>query len=272
MSVPHLLTSIDGPVATIRFNRPELRNALSPAMLEAMFAFVSAITLDRRVRCLVITGSGDHFMSGGDVSSFAEALDRTATEREAEFTRRARSALPVFAALERFPGPIIAKVRGAVAGAGIGWVAEADLVLTSDEAFFVFAHVRLGLSPDGGLSHFLPRLVGSRQATEWLLLGRRIDAAEALAAGLTTRIVAERDLDSETDELARLVSRAPARAIASTRRLLAESHRYSRAEQMEREAAAFGACAATDDFVDGVRAFLDRTPRSVEKRLAPDQL
>ena len=258
MSEPHLVTSIDGHVATMEFNRPEKRNALSVEMLEAMTGFVEAIASDPQVRCLVMSGRGGHFMSGGDVGGFAEALDQSPDQRAVDFARRARRALPVFAALERFPGPIVAKVRGAVAGAGVGWVAAADIVLVSDTALFVFAHVHLGLSPDGGVTHFLPRLVGPRRAAEWLLLGKRIDAAAAVSSGLATRLVANDDLDRETQALVEQFAQGPVEALARTRRLLVDTFAYDRVEQMEREAAAFGGCAASSEFVTGVRGFLDR--------------
>ncbi|HEX5806390.1 MAG TPA: enoyl-CoA hydratase/isomerase family protein, partial [Macromonas sp.] len=145
---PELLTEIDGPVARITFNRPKQRNALTAGMVEAMAEFLKQVEQNPSVRCVVITGAGEHFMAGGDVAGFAAAVDATPADRRADFERRARSGVPIFAVMERMPQPIIVKVRGACAGAAVGWVAASDFVLVSDTALFVVAHTALGTSPD----------------------------------------------------------------------------------------------------------------------------
>lgn len=253
-----LLTAIDGPIARITFNRPHARNALTANMLTKMATFLDQAEADPVVRCVVLAGTGDHFMAGGDVSGFTAKLDAPAEERRVDFTRRARRAIPVFEAIERLSKPVVAKVRGAAAGASISWVAAADFVLVSDTALFVFAHIHLGQSPDGGLTHFLPKVVGTRKAKELILLGGRLDGAGAVAAGLANRIVPDAELDAETEALALRLASAPAEALARSKRLLETLHADDLMTQMELEAENFGACAATDDFVEGVRAFIGK--------------
>jgi 2-(1,2-epoxy-1,2-dihydrophenyl)acetyl-CoA isomerase len=253
-----LLTEIDGPIARITFNRPQARNALTAGMVSAMAAFLGQIEHDPEVRCVVLTGAGEHFMAGGDVAGFASAVEAPPAEREADFVRRASGAIPVFEVFERLSQPIIAKVRGAVAGASISWVAAADFVLLSDTALFVFAHILLGTTPDGALSYTLPRAVGLRRAKELIMLGGRLNAQEALAAGLANRIVPNAELDAQTEALAQKLAHGPSFAIGRSKRLLNGSLEHTQREQMVLEAEAFGACAATADFVEGVSAFMGK--------------
>lgn len=255
MSDQELLTEIDGPIARITFNRPHVRNALTTGMVTGMREFLRRIEHDPAVRCVVMTGAGEHFMAGGDVQGFAGAIDASAEERRADFEQRASSAMPLFAVMERLPKPIVAKVRGAVAGASVGWVAAADFVLVSETALFVVAHILLGTSPDGAVTWHLPRAIGLRKAKEMAMLGDRLSAAEAVEFGLANRLVADADLDAETEKLAQRLAAAPSYAVGRTKLLLNQASANPLMRQMELEAESFGACAATDDFAEGVRAF-----------------
>lgn len=253
-----LLTAIDGPIARMTFNRPQVRNALTADMLGEMAEFLERAEADPKIRCIVMTGAGDHFMAGGDVRGFADSLEASPAARRADFERRAGRAIPVFEAIARLTKPLVAKVRGAAAGASISWIAAADFVLVSDTAFFVFAHIGLGLSPDGGLSLFLPRVIGLRKAKELILLGGRLEASQAVAVGLANRLVPDADLDGETESLCRRLAAAPAEAFARSKRLLARAGTDELMAHMALEAESFGACAATEDFAEGVRAFLEK--------------
>lgn len=253
-----LLTEIDGPIARITFNRPQARNALTAGMVEAMREFLARIEHDPAVRCVVMSGAGDHFMAGGDVAGFGRALEVAGPERQRDFEQRARVAMPLFTILERLRQPVIAKVRGAVAGASVGWVAAADFVLASETAIFLVAHILLGTSPDGAVTWHLPRAIGLRKAKEMALLGDRMNAEQALAAGLINRVVPSAELDAEVEKLARRLADGPSIAIARTKALLNQSAHRALAEQMALEAESFGACAGTDDFAEGVRAFNEK--------------
>lgn len=253
-----LLTEVADGIARITFNRPHVRNALTTGMVAAMTAFMLECEQRDDVRCIVMTGAGGHFMAGGDVQGFARAIDNPRAERQRDFESRARAAMALFTVMERMAKPIVAKVRGAVAGASVGWVAAADFVLVSETALFVVAHIALGTSPDGAVTWHLPRSVGLRKAKEMCMLGERLSAADAVTVGLANRVVADDRLDDETEALVRRLANGPTRAIGATKVMLNASLSNSQATQMELEAQNFGRCAATADFEEGVRAFTEK--------------
>ncbi len=258
MSEQELITEIDGAVARITFNRPHVRNALTSNMVTSMREFLMRIETDPAVRCVVISGAGEHFMAGGDVGGFSNALSAQANERRIDFEERARSAMSLFAVMERLPKPIVAKVRGAVAGAAVGWVAASDFVLASDTSLFVVAHILLGTSPDGAVTWHLPRTIGLRKAKEMAMLGGRLQARDAFEAGLVNQVFADADLDAETEKLVQRLVAGPSYAIGRTKLLLNQAFANPLGRQMELEAESFGACAASDEFAEGVRAFTEK--------------
>jgi 2-(1,2-epoxy-1,2-dihydrophenyl)acetyl-CoA isomerase len=255
-----VLTEVDGPVATITFNRPALRNAASPAMLARMHEFLIALETDRAVRCIVITGAGEHFMAGGDVQAFREALKRPGAERRAEFAARVSSTAPLFMQLARMPQPVVAKIRGAVAGAALGFVAGADFAICNAGALFVLSHVNIGASPDGSSSYYLPRVVGVRRAKELAILGRRVSAEEALALGLVNQVVPDSELEAAVGALTQKIVAAPAESVRCAKTLMNQSLRHTLEQQLQLEAECFAQCAASDDFAEGVTAFMEKRP------------
>jgi 2-(1,2-epoxy-1,2-dihydrophenyl)acetyl-CoA isomerase len=255
-----VLTEIDGPVARITFNRPAVRNAASTAMLTRMHAFLVDIAQQRDVRCIVMTGAGAHFMAGGDVQGFGETLKHSAAERRADFATRIQSTAPLFLQLARMPQPIVAKIRGAAAGAALGFVAGSDFGICSDNALFILAHVNIGASPDGSSTYYLPRAIGVRRAKELAILGRKVAAAEALAMGLVNQVVPDTDLDVTVSELVQRIVAAPAEGVRRAKSLMNESLQNSLERQLQLEAEGFAACAATADFAEGVTAFIEKRP------------
>jgi 2-(1,2-epoxy-1,2-dihydrophenyl)acetyl-CoA isomerase len=254
-----LLTEIDDHgIARITFNRPQARNALTTGMVHIMREFLKTIEYDPAVRCVIMTGAGEHFMAGGDVKGFGRALDVTPDERRRDFENRAGGAISLFAAMERCPKPIIAKVRGACAGASVGWAAAADFTYVSDTAIFLVAHIALGTSPDGAVTWHLPRTIGIRKAKEMALLGDRLSAAEAVEFGLANKMLPDAELDEAVEKLAMRLANGPSVAIGRTKLLINEWEHNSLATQMELEAQSFGICAATDDFYEGIRSFTEK--------------
>jgi 2-(1,2-epoxy-1,2-dihydrophenyl)acetyl-CoA isomerase len=255
---PELLTEINDGVARITFNRPKVRNALTTGMVTGMTDFMKRCEHDDAVRCIVMTGAGGHFMAGGDVAGFAKAIDQTPEERRLDFEGRARGAMGLFTVMERIPKPIVSKVRGAVAGASVGWVAASDFVLVSETALFLVAHIALGSSPDGAVTWHLPRSIGLRKAKEMCLLGDRLSAQDAVDFGLANRLVPDDQLDLETEKLIQRLASGPTKAIGRAKLLLNQSFANSQGTQMELEAQSFGDCAATSDFEEGVRGFVEK--------------
>lgn len=261
-----LITKVDAGVAWVIFNRPAARNAVTQTMLAAMREFLDGVAGDADVRCVVLTGAGDHFMAGGDVKGFQAALEKPAETRRAEFEARVRTTSPLFLRLESMPQPVVAKVRGAVAGAALGFVAGADFAVCSESSIFVLSHVNIGASPDGASSYHLPRVVGVRKAKEIAILGQRMDAKEALACGLVTRVVPDAELDNAVGDLVARIVKAPATSVQRAKRLMDRSPGHTLAQQLELEAQSFGACAATDDFIEGVSAFAGKRPAEFNKK------
>jgi len=251
----------EGAVARLTLNRPAALNTLDFAMVDALVAACDALARDGSIKVVVLAGAGKHFMAGGDIRTFHEAVHRPPAERHAIFeglVDRIHYAIETF---HRLDVPVIARVQGAVAGFGLSMVCACDLAIAADDAYFAAAYRQIGLSPDGGMSWSLPRLVGARRAAEILLLSERFGAADALAMGLVNRVVPVAELDAAIDKAVASIVAGPRGALKRTKRLLRQSSGSTLPEQLRAEAADFAACSSTDEFVEGVGAF-------VEKRLA----
>ena len=257
-SKPVLFSSADG-IATITLNRPAALNALNADMVVELAHAVHTAGQDD-VRVVVIRGAGGHFMAGGDIKSFKGWLDaepdRTVIERD--FVSFIRPVHETITAIRAMPKPIVAAIQGACAGFGVSLASACDLAIAADDAFFTLAYCHLGTSPDGGSTYALPRAVGLKRAFEIALLGDRFDAPTAKAAGLINQVVSTEDFEPATAKLAERLARGPTRAYANTKALLNASLGASLAEQLDAEAKSFAECAATDDFAEGVRAFIEK--------------
>jgi 2-(1,2-epoxy-1,2-dihydrophenyl)acetyl-CoA isomerase len=255
-----ILLARDGPVATLTLNRPASLNALDAAMMDALVAHTAAVAADDTLRCVVIRGAGKHFMAGGDIRHFAEQLALAPVDRRSRFTRTIERLHAAIEQLQRMPHPVVARVHGAVAGFGLSLLCACDLAIAADSSYFASAYRQLGLTPDGGLSYALPRQVGLKKAMEILLLGERFGADDALRLGLVNRVVPEAELDRATAAVVAAIVSGPVVAMRNGKRLIQQSLAQTLSAQLEAEAASFGACSATDDFVEGVRSFLDKRP------------
>ena len=165
---PVILT-IEGPIATVTLNRPAALNALSWEMNEALVEISTRLEHDTVIRCVVIQGAGDHFMAGGDVKGFSEG-PTDPQERRKLFEHGISQTHSIITRLRRMPKPVIASVKGAVAGFGISLMSACDLVVAADSSYFTLAYCHIGTSPDGGATYALPRTVGVKQAMELSLI------------------------------------------------------------------------------------------------------
>lgn len=247
-----VLVTHDGAVQTITLNRPDVLNALDLDMHERL-----AAALDRAaqpdVRALVITGAGRGFCVGQDVGEFPRDAAAVGELLRQHFN-------PAIRALRGLPKPAIAAINGPAAGAGLALALACDLRLAAASASLVPAFGRIGLVPDSGLSHTLPRLIGSAAAFDWMVSGRSIPAPEAEAMGLVTRVVEDADLAAETDALAAELAAGPTAAIGLTKQLIGRSLESSLDDQLDEEARLQAIAAAGDDFAEGVAAFLEKRP------------
>jgi 2-(1,2-epoxy-1,2-dihydrophenyl)acetyl-CoA isomerase len=255
-----LLLERNGDVATLTLNRPDALNTLDFGLMDALVDAAAQVAADDSLRVVVLRGAGKHFMAGGDLRTFANELGKSPEQRDAGFRKvigRLHSAIEQF---HRMPHPLIGQVHGAVAGFGLSLMNACDLVVAADNTYFAAAYRNIALTPDGGGSWSLPRIVGARRAMEILLLAERFDAHRALEWGLVNRVVPPGELDATVAALAASLCAGPRMAIRNTRRLVRESLTHSLSEQLNEEAISFGACAGTDDFVEGIAAFLEKRP------------
>ncbi len=245
-------TSREGAVLTITLNRPDVLNALNTEMHRAL----AAALRDARgggIRAVVITGAGRGFCVGQDLTEFREATGDIGSRLRTNYHPNIRA----IRALEK---PVIAAVNGAAAGAGMSLACACDLRLAADSATFVPAFINIGLIPDSGGSFFVARILGPARAFEWLASGKRLTAAEAHAWGLVSEVVELDALGARVSELAAQLAELPTRGVGMTKRLLDHAVTASLEEQLEREAQLQAAATQTEDFKEGVAAFLEKRP------------
>ncbi len=257
---PSVLLTLDGPVATLSLNRPDALNALDFDMVEALVQRTGEVAANPTIRVVILGGAGRHFMAGGDIRTFAGELEHPPAERQKRFQRMVERVHAAIENLHRMPHLLVGRMQGAVAGFGLSLMNACDLVLAADDAYFTSAYRHIALSPDGGGSWTLPRLVGLRKAMEIMLLGERFDAAEALRLGLVNRVVPAPELEAATLDFARALAAGPRLALANTRRLVHSALTQSLSEQLQAEAVCFGQCTADPDFAEGIGAFLGKRP------------
>ena len=252
-SAPVVLSVADG-IASIRFHRPEVLNAIDVSTAICLRDAVFSATRDAAVRVIVLSGEGRAFVAGGDLATFRDAGDN-APQAAAELIAPMHEAIEALAAADQ---PVLASVHGAVAGAGMSLMMAADLAIAADDAVFSLAYVKVAATPDCSASWTLPRLVGLRAAMEIALLAESLNADEAARLGLVNRVVALHTLEAETAALARRLAAAAPLALAGTKRLLREGLDRSLSQQLAAEHAAFVAGAGTQDFREALSAFFDK--------------
>jgi 2-(1,2-epoxy-1,2-dihydrophenyl)acetyl-CoA isomerase len=229
-------------------------NALDGEMIRRLRKACEQVECENAARVVVLRGAGPAFLAGGDVSVFHANLPRM-PELVREFAGELHRAI---LALRRAPQPVLASVHGAVAGAGVSLMAAADLVIAAADATFTLAYGRIGTSPDGGATFFLPRLVGYRKALELMLLSDTVDAQKACSLALVNWVVVPAELGAETGRIAQRLARGAARAISETKQLVNQSLERTLVAQLGAEVEAFTRCAATRDFAEGVTAFVEK--------------
>ncbi len=258
MTEPVLL-EVDSGIATVTLNRPEALNALSDDMIAALVDVMARVEVDPAVRCVVLRGAGDHFMAGGDIKGFHGRLAKsTPAERGAHFRAKIHSLHPAIVSIRRMPKPVVASLRGAAAGFGLSLALATDLAIASDDAYFTLAYCRIGTSPDGGSSYHLPHIVGVRKAMEIALLGDRFSAETAQGLSLVNWVVPAAELEAETAKLAARLAGGPSHALGETKALINACIENTLEEQLAMEAESFARCAGTDDFAEGVSAFVEK--------------
>ncbi|MEX1184244.1 MAG: enoyl-CoA hydratase-related protein [Gemmatimonadota bacterium] len=249
----------DGAVGWIRINRPERLNAFAGTMRVDLLAALQQMEQDAEVRCVIITGVGRAFSTGGDIVVMQEIIE---ADDRARFEQLVRAGADVVRQIDMMTKPVIAAVNGAAAGAGACLALACDLRIVSETASIGFSFLRVGLHPDWGGSYFLPRLIGPAAAAEFILTGSMISAERGERLGLFNRVVPHAELDAAARGFAGEIAAAPAGVVADAKRVLRRSLTSSLPQVLELEIEAQLKAFDSPDFREGITAFLDkRAPR-----------
>jgi len=249
-----LILSVQDRLATVTLNRAENGNAVTPDVYREIKMVIEAYAADSDVGAIVLTGSGKHFSSGGDIKNFRRLID----EKIYINPDNIRLAGATAAAIRRCPKPVVALVNGAAAGAGCSIALACDFRYVAPSSKFILSFIKLGLPGDTGGMYFLQQIVGTAKATELAMTGLPVDGTQAVAVGLATKLVSEEKLQEETYQFAHMLAQSPTLALAKQKELLNRFF-YSELESFsELEAESMAVCSKSEDFDEAVTAFLEK--------------
>lgn len=252
-----LVYSRQGAVEVVTLNRPESKNSFSFAMIKELGDHFQQLSLDDEVRAVVITGSGNGFCTGADLTGTDNRHDISLPVGMRLTTQWYSRVVGGIMNLEK---PVIGAINGVAAGAGCNFALSCDLLIASEEARFIQVFVRRGLIADMGGTFFLPRLIGLARAKELMFSGEEVDARRALELGLVSRVVPAEQLMKAAMETAQRLAEGPTRAIGMIKHMLNRSFEASLEEAMEREASLQGVAVSTADVREGIVSFLEKRP------------
>ena len=249
---------IDGDIGTLTLDRPDVLNAMSPEMIGEL-ALIAPWLADRAsLRALIVTGEGRAFSSGGDVTWFMRGVSEQEVDLPSEVRRGADVLHQAIVDFHRIPYPVVAAVNGVAAGAGFSLALMCDTRIASEEAAFVCAYGRIGASPDGGMTYFLPRILGPARAVELLLNDPLLSAQQAHELGIVAEVVpAEQLMERAGEKARRLAAKAP-HYVRMCKALVAQSLDNSLADHLQLERHGIADSMATEDLAEGVTAFIGK--------------
>jgi 2-(1,2-epoxy-1,2-dihydrophenyl)acetyl-CoA isomerase len=252
---PVLLEELRGGVMTLTLNRPDRLNAFNVALLEALNAALARAAADPRCRSLLITGAGRGFCAGQDLSERVLEPGAARPDLGEALEKRIN---PLIRALRGLPKPVVCAVNGWAAGAGANLALSCDIVLAAKSAQFLQAFERVGLIPDAGGTWILPRLIGDARARALMMLAEPIGAEQAEAWGMIYRAVNDVELMGEARVLAERLAAGPTHVLGLIKRALLASHANGLDSQLDVERDLQREAGVSDEFVEGVRAFLEK--------------
>ncbi len=259
MSSEQVQVDREGAIGWIRINRPERLNAFAGRMRADILAGLEAFEADDDIRCVIITGVGRAFSTGGDIAVMAELIE---SQDRAKFEELVRAGARIASFIDRMTKPVIAAVNGPAAGAGACLALACDMRIASEAASIGMTFLRVGLHPDWGGSYFLPRLVGPAAAAEAILTGAMINAERGERLGLFNRVCPAAELETIVRSIAGQIAAGPAGVVADAKRAIRDALHGSLDATLEFEVEAQLRAFRTDDFHEGISAFLaKRTPR-----------
>ena len=252
---PTLLIERQGPIGIVTFNNPDKMNAMSPGMSEGLQEFIRSVEADPAFRVMILTGKGRGFCVGMDLSN---TRDPNEPRPWGQGWPRPRPEMWITSTLRNTNFPIIGAINGAAAGAGLGLALATDLRIASEQARFISVFVRRGLMPDMGTNYLLQKIVGAQKALELSLTGDTVDAQEALRLGMVLKVVPQEQLMEEALALAERLAKGPPIAIAQMKRAVYRAESSSLEQDIELVSYAQQRCMATEDFVEGSKAFVEK--------------
>jgi 2-(1,2-epoxy-1,2-dihydrophenyl)acetyl-CoA isomerase len=252
-----------GGVATVRMNRPDRLNAYNAEMGDALLAAALSVSADPSVRCVVLTGAGKAFSAGGDVEMMASIRGEDGSGGFLDLTVRLHAFI---ATLRRAPKPVVAAVNGVAAGAGFSFALACDAAVAASSARFTLGYQSIGLSPDGGMTFFLARALGTQRAMEMTLFSKVLSAEEAAAWGLVHEVFPDADFAARVEALATQLAAGPTLAYARAKELYNRALSQPLEAQLEEERQGIARSATTYDFREGTAAFLEKRPARFEGR------
>ena len=241
-------------VAHLRLNRPDAANAIDDVLARELMEVTVRLTGDPGVRSVLLSGVGEMFCAGGDVKSFAGVTGDLGGHL-LELTTYLHAAISRLVSLD---APVVTAVHGSAAGAGFSLACASDIVIAAESARFVMAYTKLGLSPDGSATWFLPRRIGLGRALELTLTNRVLSAQEAFDWGIVNQVVSDDELYEAAFEFARELAAGPTLAFGASKRLLRQSATESLETQMERESKELAGAARSSDAREGILAFTEK--------------
>jgi 2-(1,2-epoxy-1,2-dihydrophenyl)acetyl-CoA isomerase len=262
---PVLIERLDAGVMTLTLNRPERMNALNIALIEALTAAIGGAATEPDCRAVLITGMGKGFCSGADLTDRALAPGARRPDLGQSLEKGIN---PLIRAIRKLPKPVVCAVNGAAAGAGANIALACDIVLAAKSARFLQAFARIGLIPDAGGTFHLPRLVGEARARALMMLADPIGAEEAAAWGMIYRAVDDEDLIGEARTIAERLAAGPTHTLGLIKHALAASPGATLDVQLDLERDLQREAGGRDEYVEGVRAFLEKRPADFRSNAA----
>ena len=241
-------------IRTIILNRPKKLNSVNLKMATELNQAVKNAANDKSVQCLVITGNGRAFSSGGDVDEMGDYLPK-AGDLFYDLTEQIHS---IFSTILRMEKPVINSLNGVVAGGSLGFALAGDYRIASESAMILSAHFKRGFVPAGGATYILPRLIGLGKTQALFFGGKTLNSKEMLEWGLVHEVVSDEQLKQRTMEMAKEIAAGPKTALAETKKLLLDSDSLSLDEELRREREKNRVSGNSGDAVEGIEAFLEK--------------
>ena len=248
-----ILKKIENGVATLTLNRPEVFNSFNREMALAFQSELDTCENDASVRAIVITGSGKAFCAGQDLKEVTTPALNPGFKKILEEHYN-----PIITRIRVIEKPIIAAVNGVAAGAGANIALACDIVIAHEKVSFIQAFSKIGLVPDSAGTFFLPRLIGFGKASALMMLGDKVNAADALAMGMIYKVTSLEDFQTEIHTIATTLAQMPTKALGMTKRLLNESMSNTLEEQLALESKLQIEAASSEDYAEGVAAFVEK--------------